>query len=181
MNTNSTKSVVAVGIGAALFIIIGMINIPTPVPNTSIQLQYAVQSLFSIIFGPLVGFLIGFIGHALKDFFQLGSAWWTWVLSSGLFGAIIGFLGKKIRIQEGIFTVKDILVFNLVQVLASLFVWSLVAPYGDIWIHHEPANKVFAQGLVAATSNSLTVGIAGTLLLLAYARRQSQSNSLTKD
>lgn len=30
------KQVVAVGIGAALFVVIGMINIPTPVPNTSI-------------------------------------------------------------------------------------------------------------------------------------------------
>lgn len=44
------KQVVAVGIGAALFVVIGMINIPTPVPNTSIQLQYAVQALLSIIF-----------------------------------------------------------------------------------------------------------------------------------
>lgn len=47
------KQVVAVGIGAALFVVIGMINIPTPVPNTSIQLQYAVQALLSIIFDRL--------------------------------------------------------------------------------------------------------------------------------
>lgn len=58
------KQVVAVGIGAALFVVIGMINIPTPVPNTSIQLQYAVQALLSIIFGPIIGLLVGLIGHA---------------------------------------------------------------------------------------------------------------------
>ena len=58
------KQVVAVGIGAALFVVIGMINIPTPVPNTSIQLQYAVQALLSIIFGPIIGLLVGVIGHA---------------------------------------------------------------------------------------------------------------------
>ncbi|HEW2678722.1 ECF transporter S component, partial [Streptococcus pneumoniae] len=56
------KQVVAVGIGAALFVVIGMINIPTPVPNTSIQLQYAVQALLSIIFGPIIGLLVGLIG-----------------------------------------------------------------------------------------------------------------------
>ena len=39
MKNQSIKQVVAVGIGAALFVVIGMINIPTPVPNTSIQLQ----------------------------------------------------------------------------------------------------------------------------------------------
>ena len=44
-----------------------MINIPTPVPNTSIQLQYAVQALLSIIFGPIIGLLVGLIGHAIKD------------------------------------------------------------------------------------------------------------------
>lgn len=40
MQNQSIKKVVAIGIGAALFVIIGMlINIPTPIPNTSIQLQ----------------------------------------------------------------------------------------------------------------------------------------------
>ena len=33
------KQVVAVGIGAALFVVTGMINIPTPVPNTGVQRQ----------------------------------------------------------------------------------------------------------------------------------------------
>ena len=69
MKNNSIKTVVATGIGAALFVVIGLvINIPTFVPNTSIQLQYAVQALLSILFGPVVGF----IGHALKDSIQYG-------------------------------------------------------------------------------------------------------------
>ena len=53
MKNQSIKQVVAIGVGAALFVVIGMISIPTPVPNTSIQLQYAVQALLSIIFGRL--------------------------------------------------------------------------------------------------------------------------------
>ena len=40
------KQVVAVGIGAALFVVIGMINIPTPVPNTSIQLRMRYKRYF---------------------------------------------------------------------------------------------------------------------------------------
>ena len=44
MKNNSIRTVVATGIGAALFIIIGMfVNIPI-FGNTSIQLQYAVQA-----------------------------------------------------------------------------------------------------------------------------------------
>lgn len=108
MKSNSIKTVVATGIGAALFIIIGtLINIPTPIPNTNIQLQYAVIALFAVIYGPTVGFFSGFIGHALKDALQYGSPWWTWVLVSGLIGLAIGLLAKKINIEKSPLTAKD--------------------------------------------------------------------------
>ncbi len=120
MKNNSIKTVVATGIGAALFVVIGiLISIPTlVVPNTSIQLQYAVQPLFSVIFGPVVGFLVGFIGHAFKDALQYGSPWWSWVLASGVFGLVLGFAKNRLRVQEGIFEKKDILSFNLFQIMA---------------------------------------------------------------
>lgn len=58
MKNNSIKAVVATGIGAALFVIIGIfINIPL-FANTSIQLQYAVQAFLAVLFGPAVGFLL---------------------------------------------------------------------------------------------------------------------------
>ena len=96
MKNNSIRTVVATGIGAALFIIIGMfVNIPI-FGNTSIQLQYAVQALFSVIFGPITGFFMGFIGHALKDGIQYGNISWAWVLASAITGLVIGLFNKKI-------------------------------------------------------------------------------------
>ena len=181
MKNNSIKTVVATGIGAALFVVIGLlINIPTFVPNTSIQLQYAVQSLLSVVFGPLVGFLVGFIGHALKDSLQYGP-WWSWILASGVYGLVLGFIKNRLRIAEGVFTSKDIFLFNGVQVAANVLAWGIIAPVLDILIYSEPANKVFTQGLVAGIANSVTVAIAGTLLLVVYARTQTQNNSLSKD
>lgn len=179
--TFTIREVVATGIGAALFVVIGMISIPTPVPNTSIQLQYAVQALFSVVFGPITGFLTGFIGHALKDSLQYGNPWWTWVIASGLFGFAVGLFKNQLRVAEGVFEAKDIVRFNVVQFLANALVWIVIAPIGDIWIYNEPTNKVFAQGFVAAISNGLTVAVAGTLLLIAYARTQTKSGSLKKD
>lgn len=182
MNTNTIKKVVATGIGAALFIIIGMlVNIPTPIPNTNIQLQYAVLALFAVIYGPGVGFFTGFIGHALKDSIQYGSPWWTWVLVSGLLGLMIGFFAKKLAIQLSGMTKKDLLLFNVVQVIANLIGWSVVAPYGDILFYSEPASKVFAQGFLSSLVNSITIGVGGTLLLLAYAKSRPQKGSLSKD
>lgn len=182
MKNNSIKKVVATGIGAALFVIIGMlINIPTFVPNTSIQLQYAVLALFAIIYGPTVGFFSGFIGHTLKDAFQYGNPWWTWILVSGLLGLAIGLLSKKINIEKGHLTVGDYLWFNFVQIVANVIGWAVVAPYGDILIYHEASSKVFAQGLLSAAVNSVTIAIGGSLLLAAYAKSRVKSGSLTKD
>lgn len=182
MKNNSIKTVVATGIGAALFIIVGtLINIPTPIPNTNIQLQYAVIALLAVIYGPTVGFFSGFIGHALKDALQYGSPWWTWVLVSGLIGLAIGLLAKKINIEKSPLTVKDYVWFNAVQIIANVVGWALIAPYGDILIYSEPASKVFAQGILSAAINSLTIAIGGSLLLAVYSKTRTQSGSLTKD
>ncbi|HFI0047850.1 TPA: ECF-type riboflavin transporter substrate-binding protein [Streptococcus suis] len=181
MKNNSIKTVVATGIGAALFVVIGLlINIPTFVPNTSIQLQYAVQTLLSVVFGPVVGFLVGFIGHTLKDSLTYGP-WWSWILASGVVGLVIGFAKNRLRVEEGIFEGKDILVFNIFQVVANVIAWGIIAPVLDIVIYSEAANKVFTQGLVAGIVNSITVAIAGTILLGVYARSQTKTGSLSKD
>lgn len=181
MKNNSIKNVVAIGIGAALFVVIGMINIPTPLPNTSIQLQYAVQALFALLFGPIPGLLIGLIGHALKDAIQYGNPWWTWVIASGLFGLAVGFLKNRLNVEQGIFKAKDIITFNITQIVANAVVWGILAPVGDIVIYREAANKVFAQGAVSILVNSLTVAIAGTILIAAYSRTRTQAGSLSKD
>ena len=87
MKNNSIKTVVAVGIGAALFFVLGrFVAIPSPVPNTNISLQYAVLALLAAMYGPVAGGLIGFIGHALIDLSWGGSPWWSWVITSAFVG-----------------------------------------------------------------------------------------------
>ncbi|WP_105121973.1 ECF-type riboflavin transporter substrate-binding protein, partial [Streptococcus suis] len=97
------------------------------------QLQYAVQSLLSVVFGPVVGFLVGFIGHTLKDSLTYGP-WWSWILASGVVGLVIGFAKNRLRVEEGIFEGKDIVVFNIFQVVANIIAWGIIAPVLDIVI-----------------------------------------------
>ena len=55
MKNTSIKTVVAIGIGAALFFVLGrFVAIPSGVPNTNISLQYAVLGLLAAMYGPLV-------------------------------------------------------------------------------------------------------------------------------
>lgn len=181
MKNNSIKAVVATGIGAALFVIIGMfINIPL-FANTSIQLQYAVQAFLAVIFSPVVGFFIGLIGHMVKDMFAGYGIWWSWVIPSGLVGLGIGFLRNRLHVEKGIFSTKDVVTFNIVQVLVNVLAWGVIAPLGDIIIFKEPASKVFVQGLLASVANALTVGVGATILLAIYAKSRTQAGSLSKD
>ena len=181
MKNNSIKAVVATGIGAALFVIIGMfINIPL-FANTSIQLQYAVQAFLAVIFGQVVGFFIGLLGHMVKDMFAGYGIWWSWVIPSGLVGLGIGFLRNRLRVEKGIFSTKDVVTFNIVQVLVNVLAWGVIAPLGDIIIFKEPASKVFVQGLLASVANALTVGVGATILLAIYAKSRTQAGSLSKD
>lgn len=181
-NNNSIKNVVAIGIGAALFFVLGrFVAIPSPVPNTNISLQYAVLALLASLYGPVAGGLIGFIGHALIDLSWGGSPWWSWVIASAVVGVVVGLFTRKLNIEEGDFNKKKVLVFVLANVLANVISWIVVAPVLDILIYAEPASKVFAQGAFAAISNSVTAAVVGALLVLAYSKTIAKKGSLDKE
>ena len=180
-NNSSIKTVVAVGIGAALFFVLGrFVAIPSPVPNTNISLQYAVLALLAAIYGPVAGGLIGFIGHALIDL-SWGSPWWSWVITSAFVGVIIGLFAKKLNVQEGDFGKSKVAAFVGANVVAHVIGWVVVAPVLDILIYAEPANKVFAQGVFAAISNTITGVIVGGLLIMAYTRTIAKKGSLDQE
>ncbi len=59
----SVKNVVAMGIGSAIYVILTRFtSIPTPIPNTNIELVFPFLALFAAIYGAKVGFAVGFIG-----------------------------------------------------------------------------------------------------------------------
>ncbi|WP_195428495.1 ECF-type riboflavin transporter substrate-binding protein [Clostridium sp. D46t1_190503_E9] len=181
-NKMSIKTIVAIGIGAAVFMILGRFGaIPSGIPNTNIETSYAFLALMSVLYGPIAGISIGLIGHALKDLVFFGSPWFSWVIASAVVGLIIGLSWKKLKVNDGEFDKKEIIVFNIYQVIANLIAWLLVAPTLDILIYAEPANKVYLQGIVAAISNSITVGILGTILLYTYAKTRVKKGSLDRE
>lgn len=177
----STRAVVATGIGAAVFLILfKFVAIPTGIPNTQINVAQAWLSLLTTIFGPIVGFLVAFIGHALNDAISYGSVWWSWVIADAIYALLLGFFIKPLKLANGDFTKRKMVLFNVWQLIANLIAWSVVAPLGDILIYSEPATKVFLQGFVATGVNFVSTAILGTLLLIAYNRTQVKRGSLTK-
>ena len=169
MKKFSVKTVVAIGIGAALFFVLGKIAIPSFVANTNISLQYAILAMFATLFGPIAGALIGFIGP-----------WWSWIIASAVVGAIIGLMTMKLDLSDG-FDKKKMIKFNIAQIVAHLAAWAVVAPVLDIVIYSEPVEKLFAQGLMASIANIITTGVVGTLLLFAYSKTLVKKGSLNKE
>ena len=181
-SNNSIKTVVAIGIGAALFFVLGrFVAIPSPVPNTNISLQYAVLALLAVMYGPVAGGLIGFIGHTLIDLSWGGTPWWSWVITSAFVGVIVGLFAKKLNVQEGEFGKGKVALVTIANIAAHAIGWIVVAPVLDILIYAEPANKVFAQGAFAAISNTITAVIVGGLLVLAYTKTIAKKGSLDQE
>ena len=182
MNKKSpVVTIVAIGIGAALFFVLGrFVAIPSPVPNTTIYIQYGLLAFMAALIGPVAGILIAFIGHALIDFSYGWGIWWSWVIASGVAGLVMGLGAKKINVEKS-FGTKEIVTFNITQVIAHLIAWGIVAPVLDILIYSEPANKVFLQGLVGGLANIVTTAIVGTLLCVAYAAAKPKAGSLKKE
>jgi len=177
----TTKTIVATGLGAAIFMLLFMyVKIPSPVPETSFQTAYGLSGFFATLFGPIAGALISFIGHALSDAVQYGSPWWSWVIASGVSGFIFGLAFKRTKVEEGEFKWKDILTYNIIQIIGNVAAWVIVAPVLDILIYQEPANLVFTQGVTAAIMNIISAGVFGSLLLVAYAATRTKKGSLSK-
>ena len=182
MKNSSIKTVVAVGIGAALFFVLGrFVALPSGVPNTNISLQYAILGMLAALYGPVAGGLIGFIGHTLIDLSWGGSPWWSWVIASTLVGVVVGLAAKKLALAEGDFNGKKFVLFAVVNVIANAVSWLVVAPGLDILIYAEPADKVFLQGAFAAVVNSLTAVVVGGLLVAAFCKTIAKKGSLDKE
>ncbi|MDR0587210.1 MAG: ECF-type riboflavin transporter substrate-binding protein [Treponema sp.] len=175
----SVKTVVAIGIGAALvFVLMRFVALPSGVPNTNLNLGIAVLSVFAAVFGPVAGLLIGFIAHTLTDLTFGFGVWWTWVIADALYGLIIGIFWKLYNVEEGEFGGKQAVIFNIVQIAANALAWVVIAPTLDVLVYQEPSDKVYLQGLVAGGLNALVVLILGTILLVGYSKTRVKAGSL---
>ena len=182
MKKFSVKTIVAIGIGAALFFVLGrFVAIPSPVPNVNICVQYGLLAFMSVVFGPIAGALMGLIGHALIDFSYGWGIWWSWVIASGVFGLLVGFAAKLLKMNGAEMGKKGLIKFNIGQVVAHIVCWGAVAPVLDIVMYNEPLEKLFAQGLASGISNAVTTAIVGSLLCVAYAATKTKAGSLTKE
>jgi len=143
-----------------------------------LTLQYAVVGFFAVVFGPIVGLLIGLIGHFFVDLSFGWGVWWSWVIGSAFVGFASGFILKPGTVENGEFGKSGIVRFIIGSLIVHALAWGLIAPVGDVLIYAQPANFVFTQGLIAGSSNFVVTAVVGTLLILGYSKTRTKSGSL---
>ena len=182
MKNFSVKTIVAIGIGAALFFVLGrFVAIPSPVPNVNICVQYGLLAFMSVVFGPVAGALIGFIGHTLIDFSYGWGIWWSWVIASGVFGLSMGCAANMLKVNQGEMGKKGLIKFNIAQLIVHAICWIVVANVLDVLMYSEPLNKILVQSFFSTASNAISTAIVGSLLCVAYAATKTKAGSLTKE
>ncbi|CAK2396927.1 energy-coupling factor transport system substrate-specific component [Vibrio crassostreae] len=178
----SAKTVVVIAIGAALYGIGGLPMFGVPVfANTTLKPAMAVLALFSVLFGPIVGFLVGFIGHWVTDLFAGWGVWLTWVLGSGIVGMVIGLfpMMTKNRLQQGELPMKDFVLFVILALAGNVVGYGCSAFLNTI-LYAEPFTKVFTQLSIIAAGNTVLIAVVGFLILKSVAKRNKQSRNLTE-
>ncbi|MFA0549588.1 ECF-type riboflavin transporter substrate-binding protein [Vibrio lentus] len=178
----SAKTVVVIAIGAALYGIGGLPMFGVPVfANTTLKPAMAVLALFSVLFGPIVGFLVGFIGHWVTDLFAGWGVWLTWVLGSGIVGMVIGLfpMMTKNRLQQGELPMKDFVLFVILALAGNVVGYGSSA-FLDTILYAEPFTKVFTQLSIIAAGNTVLIAVVGFLILKSVAKRNKQSRNLTE-
>ena len=158
---------VITALGISMFFVIGkFLAIPTPLPNFSLFLQYAVLIVFSFYFGPVVGFSVGFLGHLLIDLFSGYGLWFSWIISSGIFGLLVGLASLCInKWFKNPYKVTRMLLFVLSVIVTGALCWVLISPLGDMWFYQEPYNVVILEGTIAFATNVASALLVGLPLI----------------
>jgi len=91
----TTRVIVYSAIGAALYAVFNVISFAIQIPgaeNVSVRPHYGLLTFFGFTFGPIVGFLTGFVGNVVGDQLTGWGAFtsWHWSLANGAAGLVAG-------------------------------------------------------------------------------------------
>ena len=129
----SSRTIVYAAIGAALYGILLVAQIPIPGSTVSVRPAFALVPFFGYAFGPIVGFFTGFVGNAVGD--QI-SGWglltsWNWSIANGLVGLIAGLAGAIGVVVGFLFVFTDAILqgLDVGTILSTLYIPVIV---GDL-------------------------------------------------
>lgn len=163
------KKCSALLLGIVVIVLLGqLVQIDTGVDNTVATLSYGALTIFALFFGPVLTPIVAFVGHFLSDTLTYTTVWWTWIVSDGVFGLLLGLVVTRLDLLKQRLSWTNLVQFNLWQGIANLLVWGLIAPLGDFLVYKSNWPYVWVQGITAAFHNFVAIGVIGTVFIWGY-------------
>lgn len=169
----STTSIVAMAIGTALYAAFNVFFNILQLPGTqlvTLRPSVAIPMFFGYVFGPLVGFVSGFLGNVISDAISWGGFWWNWDVGNGLLGLIPG-LASRFVSKDDIFRRKGYFVCAVLAIIASVIGMGFAA-YTDYIFGYGISTieeATYALFIPAAATDAINGAIITPILAAAYA------------
>ena len=154
--------------GIVLYTVLGLatnfLQLPGAV-NVYFRPAVAIPMFFGVAFGPLVGFLVGFIGNLIVDWISVGEIWVWWDIGVGLMGFITGLMAFSFTSFKAASTLLKAERFVILGVMAGMGVASL----SEMWVSGADLNTVINLNFIPAVIANLINGlILVPILMIAY-------------
>lgn len=164
-----TKEVVYAAIGAALYAVLTWAFNVWQIPgagNVGIRPAIVIPMFFGIAFGPIVGFITGFVGNILADMLSGYGFWIWWDLGNGIIGLIPGMFSALIyKYNE----TKSIILGEAYVVLGSALGMG-VSSLSELWVSGADMKTVIFGNFVPAFLTNIVWGLVLLpVLMIAYA------------
>ena len=96
--------------------------------NIHLAVETVWIALFAVSFGPIVGAIVGFTGIQFHAFLADEGIWIVYAVGMMFYGIILGRYSAKYGCKAGKFDGRSVLIFELVQSMASIVIYTLYFP-----------------------------------------------------
>ena len=141
-----------------------------------------VPVIVGALFGPVPACLTAFLGNVIADLIGGWGLWFDWSVGNAVLGLFVGALplyGAKI--EDGIFTVKQMIIYIILCVLGNALAFGVVTPIMTALFYGGELTITFLQSLTGGISNCAVLIIIGIPLLKLMAARNARKSNLTKE
>lgn len=167
----TTRVIVYAAIGAALYAVANWTTFFIQIPgteNVSVRPQYGLVTFFGYAFGPIVGFLTGFVGNVIGDQLTGWGAFtsWPWSLANGVAGLLAGVFATMWGRRQG--TGNVIVWAAIIAVVATVLGFLLI--FIELVTQPELGFNtiVSAEYIPTVIGNSIAAAIVTPILALAW-------------
>lgn len=167
-----TKEIIALAVGAVLFACIRMLEYY--IESRGIVTEYVaglvnpgllVVAAVAVFFGPVSGMLCGIGGNLIVRAMLGSSVRFLELFTLGLYGFLIGIYYGKLHYRYDRFGIRELIDFNVVQVLVGILCGVLILPLGKFLIDGTGINEAVVYGTMSTIGVSITVGVILSLIM----------------